>query len=160
MSRTLLLATALVLTSSAASADHDRVKWDGVIHLVSQSAQCQGQFREDENNRSRYHPRLESGDPPSSLTRSRGGEGNVELITIAGNGQLNGTGQYSARNIGGGEFFTQPNGTYNFTQTPATVLPTTDFVSLSGSLHKYAGIAGCTLTFRATYVRVDPEIHD
>jgi hypothetical protein len=159
MSRTLLLAaTALAIASSAVHADHDRFKWDGAMQ-IDQTEQCGG-FHSD-NLRSRYHPGLQPGDPNSSFTLFQDNNSFVQLIiNSSGNVQFNGTGQYSQIEIGEGQVFDPPSGTYDLTQTPANILATTDFVSLVGSLDNYHGIVGCTLTLRAAYVRVDPEIQD
>jgi hypothetical protein len=161
MSRTILLAaTALTITSSAASADYTRpAVWEGVLQFIGQSAQCGSQtFFNHENARSQYRPYLTSGDAKSGFTQFLG-NGYANLFTNTNNSaQFSGTGQYTSIGIFDAQFSPQNTGAYNLTQTPTTILATTDFVSLVGSIGNYAGIAGCALTFRAAYVRVDPAV--
>lgn len=162
----LLLAAALTIAASSASADHNRIKWEGAMRVVSQTAPCGSQFDDTTNQRVRYHPKLGVGYPGSSFTRY--GSFETELITLieedagmprnGGYPQFHGTGAYEKIGIAGGEVVNQPMGTFNFTQTPPQVMTDTVFVTLNGTLHNYAGISGCSLTLRGSLVRVDPEI--
>jgi hypothetical protein len=159
MSRKFLLAsTALVITSSMAPAQYTRpVLWDGVLQFTGQSAQCGSQkFFNQENARSQYRPALSSGDPNSAFTQFLGNS-YANLFTNNSSGtQFSGTGQYTSIGIFDAQFSPAVTGPYSFTQTPTAVLATTPFVTLSGTIGNYANIAGCTLTLRGIFTRVDP----
>jgi hypothetical protein len=157
MSRTLLLAAALTASTASAAVADDvvyRWKWDGAMQIVSESAECEGKFVSGDNARARFYPQLDSRLERSSFTRFAPFE--TELVKRTNDGPFQGTGQYYALKTKGGRVQVY-YGTYNFTQTPAVISATTDFVTLVGTLEDYSDISGCTVTLRGTFVRVDAD---
>lgn len=155
MSRTLLLAAAALAIGSSAASAANSVMWDGVMQFVSQTAQCGTQFfNKSDTARSRYRPRLVSGDPRSAFTHYLGHDHSMLITNASPTAQFSGSGNYSNRGIDNfAQFSPTQTGAYTFTQSPATITASTDFVTLSGHIDNYANIAGCSLTFRGIYVR-------
>ncbi|HET7681853.1 MAG TPA: hypothetical protein VFK79_17160 [Xanthobacteraceae bacterium] len=162
MPRNVLATTLLLVGVSAAQADDNRLTFEGAMKVTNESLQCNGLFSASHNERVRYYPQFEPYTPNSALVRF--GKGETELIQRFGNGQFGGQGVYYEQfRISGGEFsqfpeIEGPAQTFDFTQTPGTVAPTTVFVTLQGTFMNYAGIQDCTVTVRGTFVRVDGEI--
>jgi hypothetical protein len=166
MSRSLLLAAALTASTASDAMALYRWQWDGAIKIVNESAACNEQFVSDNNLRAIYQPDLPDNvqDRNSSLTIFR--KTGTEMIQNFDPGQFSGTGLYNRFTIAdgkAGQSFAQWEGewtfqSFNFTQTPAVVGPTTNFVTLIGTLRDYGGIETCTVTLRGSFVGVDSEV--
>jgi hypothetical protein len=169
--RRIVLLTAFLLTGAmTARADDGLLKWEGSWQFLTQSASCNGQINLTDNQRVRYYPKITTGDPQSSL--SLFGPHETALIRITpqpDNGQFVGSShKYDLFRIVGGEALEAVSGTAaqplnNLSQTPVppsagnVVTASTTFVTLTGNMQNYLGVSGCSVTYRATLVRIDAE---
>jgi len=129
--------------------------WIGMMQVYKQSDACPQQFfTPSDTARSLYRPYLSSGDRPSAFTHFLANNHAMLITNRNATAQFSGNGQYQNCGIDDTADFAGPvNGSYSFTQTPATIAADTDFVTLDGHISNYGNYSGCSLYFRGVYVR-------
>ena len=159
--RYLGLLTAFLLTGAVtAQADDGLLKWEGSLRFLTQSGSCQGTINLVDNQRVRYYPQIGAG-PKTSFVMFHPHD--TELIRFTDNGQFSGgANHYDIIRIGGGETLELLNGTFaqainQMTQSPNPVTSAAAFVTLTANMQNYGGMSGCSVTFRATLVRIDAD---
>jgi len=142
-------------TSTSASALDATDTWRGSILVTNVSAACAlpGFPVKGQTLVSVFRPKLASGQPNSAL-----------LISFA-NGAFLGTsasstipaptsGKYVGDLLGGvATYGHYTGGRYDFTITPATIVPTTPQVTIKGKITKFRNTSGCTLTFKGSFFK-------
>jgi hypothetical protein len=156
----LLGAAAMTLTTGTALAvaNNPLIVWQGGVTVTSASTVCAdaadglkiGKFAS-----SMFRPRLDPAEPASAITMLFNRAAVIFARTSGGGDQMHGNGNYigsgmSDRAEGAGGSFT---GTYSFTINPSAITAATTSVIIAGTINDFAGIASCTVKFRASYQR-------
>jgi hypothetical protein len=123
-----------ILSQSSYAADNQTV-WEGFLTVTSSTAQCAPI----------------GGTSPTVFTRAAVTSCNLDETTVP---QMAGTGNYKATAINSKAKPFTYNGTYNFTISPIPVVLSTPTVLISsGTLNNFFDTAGCTISFKGTYVK-------
>jgi len=145
-----------ILSQSSYAADNQTV-WEGFLTVTSSIAQCApvGATSPTDTHVSIYRPKIKSTDTATCLsivfTRAAVTSCNLNETTVP---QMAGAGNYKATAINSKAKPFTYNGTYNFTISPIPVVLSTPTVLISsGTLNNFFDTAGCTISFKGTYVK-------
>lgn len=163
MERLLLLGGVAVGVMSAAAPlpaaavpNNPLITWQGSVTLLTTSANCGAvpDFAPGILAYSIFRPRLDPAEPESALSIIFP-RGTLIFTRATGENQMHGVGNYSGIWISDRVTANAAvSGTYRFTIVPAgAITSANNFVTMSGTITKWAAIAGCTVTFRGAYSR-------
>jgi hypothetical protein len=160
-----LLAGAIVAAMSASAATTaiaGATLWDGTIVVTSATQQCTPKFDciACGSIRAMYRPHLKASDPKAAVLLYGDHDGEVIVIrATTDTRQMQGNGDYCGIAFipSAGESQTWFGGTSTFNVTPANVTAATNIVRITGTVTKFGNIPGCTVTFRAAFMRQPPE---
>jgi hypothetical protein len=162
----LLAGTSMIALASLSSEASDLVQlppytWQGIATTTSASAECVGSnglrpsgSSPDDIQVSVYLPAI----PPTTLTSYlsffffRAAQ-TWENSNEASNPQMHGAGNMEIYYIASHANFLNLVGLFNLKITPATVVPTTPVVQITGSITNYGGYEGCKVSFTGIYSR-------
>jgi hypothetical protein len=145
-------------TAGAASAE--ALLWDGTVVTTTSTAQCAALGDLTGSTRALFRPHLKISDPKAGVILTFDEGGAMVIRATTNTRQMQGTnapycGIFFDPSMG--ESRTWFGGTYTFTVTPATVTASTNEVRVTGTVTKFADIVGCTVTFRAAFLRRIPN---
>ena len=131
--------------------------WDGTVVLTHATQQCAqlGNLRNG-SLRALYRPRLKNSDPKAAIIVQADDFSHVVVIRATTNTPtLNGDGEYCGIDFdtARGESTTWLDGTYNISVRPPAVTAITNDVRVTGTVHKFGNIEGCTVEFRGAFLR-------
>jgi hypothetical protein len=143
--------------SFAAAAADTQAAWEGVMENTAASSTCAtmgvGGTGVGDNHVSVYRPHILSTDTPTYLaivfTRA---EFTLQTSSESKNPQMNGSGADTATVIDGrGAPGTYPGTFTGIVVSPKPVVEATTVVTITGTIDNYFNVAGCNVTFKATY---------
>jgi hypothetical protein len=150
-------AAILALTSTSVWAIDNQASWQGFTTVASRTAACGrlGGTSINDTAVSIYRPHIAVGDTPTFLsqiyTRYAISFKNTAESTAH---QMHGSGKYAATVINHrAKAFTYGGGTYNLTITPARIVATTPYVTITGTINNFLNTAGCNIGIKGTYVK-------
>jgi hypothetical protein len=155
--RAAFLAGVFGCASGAPAAADSQAAWEGIMENAAASSTCAtmgvGGTGVGDNHVSVYRPHILSTDTPTYLaivfTRA---EFTLQNSSESTRPQMKGSGTYTATAIDGrGAPGTYPGTYLNIVITPYPVLETTNVVTMTGTIDNYFNVAGCDVTFKATY---------
>ena len=154
----LLFLVALFLAALDLQAEASVVYWRGLMQITHQTSACVGsaQFRPDETWYSHYQPLASQVQAGNNHLGIGFFLFNHHTMVFNSSSQFNGNGNFTTNQI----FYSDTknySGTFHLTQEPATVVPTTEFVVITGTISNFEGVANCTSTIRAIFVRDVPQ---
>jgi hypothetical protein len=144
----------LALVSLPGAARAAASVWDGFATVTAATTQCSGVSgaAPGDTRVSVFRPKIGSTEGPTFLSfvflRGAVTQENTSEATVH---QMNGSGNYSAFEIGSHAGFSQYTGTYSLTVTPATITAATPSVTIDGAIKNYLNVAGCNVTFVGSY---------
>jgi hypothetical protein len=100
-----------------------------------------------------FRPKLQAGEDNSTLSYSFGFASGTAR-KIAPTLQFDGVGAYAGSFVTGYASTRTNSGTFDLAVRPATVTPTTDFITFSGSFTNFVGLDGCTVEVRGAASRL------
>lgn len=163
MVRTAIFGTVVSITLTAATlaaqaaANNPLIVWQGAATLTAVPAACAAsKYKAGDSAFAVFRPRLDPAEPNSGLTLSFGRSGHAYFRTGgASSDQMNGNSTYSSPWFSGRATSTAGGNTGNIilALSPATVLDTTPVVTISGTIQKFHGIAGCNVNFNGAFQR-------
>lgn len=135
--------------------------WGGTVVTTTQTPQCAAAGFSDLMGPARalYRPHLQASDPKAAvIVYDRSGRHILVTRATTTTTQMQGTAPYCGIHFDVSEGESQPwfGGTYTFNVTPTNVTAVTDEVRITGTVRKFLNIPGCTLTFRAAFMRQRP----
>jgi hypothetical protein len=145
------LAAILSVNSAAA----DARLWDGSLTISKVSAQCPAEYKKG-SFRALYRAQLKSGDPEAAIIFQADNLNHTFVIRATTNtATLQGTAEYCGIDLDPrrAEPKVWTTGTYNITVNPPAVTDATLTVHVTGSATRFADVAGCTISFRAAFLR-------
>jgi hypothetical protein len=130
------------------------VVFNGGISLLSLTAACPASLglAVGDLATSVYRPRLASGQPESALTLTFA-RAALRLSRISGGDQMHGVGTYSGHWISDRGGIAAWPGTYNLAISPLPVAVATVYLTIDGTISKFANVANCNVRFRGYYTR-------
>jgi hypothetical protein len=151
-----LMAAIAISGGPAFAAGDTQAAWEGYATNTASTAACAtvGGTGKADTHVSIFRPHINVADTPTFLSmmhlRAAITFQNSNEATIH---QMKGAGNYSAFGVNSrGKGFTY-TGTYNLSVSPNPVISTTQVINVTGSLTNYFNTAGCTVTFKAVYVK-------
>jgi hypothetical protein len=158
--RAAFLAAAVFGCASGADAAGDsQAAWEGIMENTTASSVCAtmavGGTGVGDNHVSVYRPHILSTDTPTYLaivfTRTEFTLQNNSEIT---NPQMNGSGADLATIIDArGKPGTYAGTFSGIVVSPKPVLETTNVISMTGTIDNYFNVAGCNVTFKASFIK-------
>jgi hypothetical protein len=153
---TIALATTLWATNSAFALAEN---WDGSVVVTSATAGCASigeDFSPTRSFRAIYRPHLQASDPKAALIFQTDNLSHIWVIRATTNAQnLTGTAAYMGIDFDPrvGESSTWLDRTYTLTPDPASIVPATKSLTLSGLIRAFMDIPTCSLRIRANFLR-------
>lgn len=140
-----------------AAAHNPLIVWQGAATLTSVPAACAAsKLAVGDSAFSVFRPRLDPAEPSSAITMVFGRSAHAFFRTGGtSTDQMRGTSTYTSPWFSGRATSTAGGntGTIVLTITPLTILPTTNVVTIVGTINKFHGIVGCAVGFNGAYQR-------
>lgn len=153
-------AMAAMICVAPASADDTQNAWQGFFTVKSSTTACAGigGTAVGDTQVSIYRPKIASTDTASSLsiihTRAA-----IVLINAndTANPQMRGSGTYKGQQINSRAKYNSYTSTFtNFATSPTSILASTQYVTVTGTINQFFNNTDCNITFKAVYgKRVD-----
>jgi len=151
-----LMAVMAISSGSAFAAGDTQAAWEGYATNTASTAACAtvGGTGKSDTHVTIFRPHINPADTATflsmqhlraALTFQNSSESTVH--------QMNGAGNYTAFGINSRAKGFTYTGTYSLSVSPNPVLSTTQVINVTGTLTNYFNTAGCSVTFKAVYVK-------